>query len=295
MNDLKNKTLILIGNNPKHDIFYYDWLDRGYNANVIVKDVSKILKPFRKICLENKTPLFRLWMNDVYKDLNKFETIILHMTRYTKHLPHYISKDYPDLRIICWYWNTVDSYNYAGKLDNPKIEYWSFDKNDCEKYGFKYNTQYYCRPNITSDYKDSDVYFVGLSKNRDDIISSFVDIASKQNISCNINIIKNYSHYIDYKDIQESIAKAKAVLEINKENQIGLTLRALESLFFEVKLITNNPMIKKHPIYNKNNIFIIGEDDCSNLSDFIQSPYDNSVNVFKKDYELDNWFNNFFN
>lgn len=290
----KDKVLLLISNNPKTDIFYNDYLSRGYHTDVIIKDTNKLLKPFRRLCLKNNNFLNKLWLTDVFNKLDNYEVIIINMNRFTKYLPEIIHNKYPDLKVIAWYWNTVDNSNFDKKIDNPNIEYYSFDKSDCEKYGFKYNTQYYCDTNIVSKDKDSDVYFIGLPKGREEIINDFKNKAEQKGIKCNFKIIESYDDYLSYEIVKQETSRSKAVLEINKSDQNGLTLRSLESLFLEVKLITNNPNIKNYPFYNKNNIFILDEDNYDGLYDFINSPYDDSVNIYKKDYELDTWFNNFF-
>ena len=83
-------------------------------------------------------------------------------------------------------------------------------------------------------------------------------------------------------------------MEINKDNQSGFTLRALESLFYQTKLITNNFGIKESDIYNKSNVFIVDVDNINDLSLFVKSDYDHSTDSIKKNYDLDRWFNNFY-
>ena len=72
-----------------------------------------------------------------------------------------------------------------------------------------------------------------------------------------------------------------------------MTLRALESLFWEKKLITNNELIKNEKFYNKNNIFIIGIDDENEIEMFLKKPYDKSSNKYKSEYDIDAWYENF--
>ena len=62
-------------------------------------------------------------------------------------------------------------------------------------------------------------------------------------------------------------------MEINKEGQSGLTLRALEALFYKKKLITNNISIMNEMVYNKKNIYIIGVDNNKSVKEFLSEPY----------------------
>lgn len=291
----KEKTLLLIETNPKTDIFFNSWLNNGFDAKVIFKKVPKVLRAVRRIWLKNNSPLSFIWYNNWYNNLSNYEAIIIHMSKLTRYMPFIISNKYPKIRIICWYWNTIDKDTIPIKTNNPLINYYSFDKNDCKKYSINYNNQYYCMDkNINSNNISSDIYFIGRSKGRDAIINNIRKEAEKNNIKCNFKIIADNSNdIIPYNSVKNDIMNTKAILEINKNDQIGLTLRALESLFFEKKLITNNKTIIDEPFYNKDNIFIIGLDDLKNLHYFINSDYNKDVNKYKLQYDIETWFNNF--
>ena len=270
----KKDILILIETNPDNDIFFNDWIDRGYKANVLFKKINKPLRAIRRLCLMNNLVGTKSWLNNWFNNLNEYKAIIIHMSYLTRYLPFYINKKYPDLKIICWYWNTIDDKTLPIKTEIKNIEYYSFDKNDCEKYGLKYNIQYYCEPKqLVKDNIDDDIYFVGRSKGREEKIESFKEHALKENLKCKFVVINNSNELLPYSSIKKELLKTKAVLEINKKNQVGFTLRALESLFYEIKLITDNKEIKNSPIYCKDNVFIIDEDDYDDLYDFINKPY----------------------
>lgn len=293
---LKEKTLILMEVlNPNEDIFFNDWIENGYNASVIFKKVSKPIRAIRRYCLMKNIGTVTIWLGDWFNNLDKYESIIIHMNRLTRYLPEIISNKCPNMKIICWYWNTINKQSEPIKIDNSNIKYFSFDKSDCKKYGLKYNIQYYCPVKLESTNKDNDIYFVGRSKGRENQIYDLKNIAESKGLKCNFIIVDDNAINIrPYNEVKKDLCKTKAVLEINKENQVGFTLRTLESLFYEIKLITDNKEIKKSPIYNKNNIFIIGEDDYDGLFDFINGEYDTGVNKYRDNYSLDTWFNNFY-
>lgn len=74
----------------------------------------------------------------------------------------------------------------------------------------------------------------------------------------------------------------------------GLTLRVLESLFFEKKLITNNINIINCEFYNKNNIFIINKDNLDDLNDFLKSEYKKIDKKIINYFDYESWLNRFF-
>lgn len=292
----KNKVLFLMEVlNPNDDIFFNDWKENGYKASVIFKKVSKPIRVIRRYYLMKNIGDITVWLGDWFNNLDKYESIIIHMNRLTRYLPELIVKKNTKIKVIGWYWNTITKESEPIKTDNPNIEYFSFDKDDCKKYGLKYNIQYYCPINVKNYEKDSDIYFIGRSKGRDKQISEIKNIAERYKLKCIFNVVDDSEYNIKpYLEVKKDLAKTKAVLEINKANQVGFTLRTLESLFYEIKLITNNKDIKKSNIYNKNNIFIIGDDNYDDLVDFINSEYDTSVNKHREEYCLDAWFNNFY-
>lgn len=291
----KNKTLILIEVNESNDIFYNDWLKHGYKASTLFKRVSKPLRAIRRIWLENNLFNSSMWYGGWFNELDKYDTLIINMSYLTRYMPFIINKKYPKLRIICWYWNTIDNKTLPIETNNANIEYWSFDKNDCDRYNLHNNVQYYCwNEDAKNNEIESGIYFVGREKGRSNQINEIKDIASKQGLVCNFNVIvDDVNNYIPYTKVREDISKSKAILEINKDNQDGFTLRVLESLFYGKKLITNNKSIRNSIIYNKDNVFIIGEDNIDELKEFINKPYNHNVDKYKNDYELDAWFNNF--
>ena len=74
-----------------------------------------------------------------------------------------------------------------------------------------------------------------------------------------------------------------------QDNQSGQTVRSLEAAFFQKKLITNNSSIKYTPLYDPDRIFLIGEDDPEDISDFINRPFDELPESILKDYDFKEW------
>lgn len=71
---------------------------------------------------------------------------------------------------------------------------------------------------------------------------------------------------MQYEEYLKVVKRSRAVLDIVKKNNYGLTLRVLEALVAHKKLITNYMDIKKMEFYNESNIFLLeGEDKLENL------------------------------
>ena len=114
-------------------------------------------------------------------------------------------------------------------------------------------------------------------------------------ISMDYNDIRKYVEktYMEYDEVISHIRKSKAVVEIVQDGQNGLTARALEAMFFETKLITNNKEIRNFSFYNSQNIFIIGEDNNDRLDTFLHMPFQSIDRKKLCPYDANGWINNF--
>ena len=62
---------------------------------------------------------------------------------------------------------------------------------------------------------------------------------------------------ISYKKNIEILKNSKVVLDINFSEQLGLTLRSIEAIGSETKIITTNKSIINYDFYNKENVVYI--------------------------------------
>lgn len=98
---------------------------------------------------------------------------------------------------------------------------------------------------------------------------------------------------LPYKETLYELQRSRAVLDIPAAGQSGLTLRPLEAMFFQKKLITSNKDIKHYPFYSKQNIFILGEDAFDTLPKLLASPFDRSILPFLSEYTVSQWIKRF--
>lgn len=290
----KSKILILTQTDPKTDTMFKNWVYNGLNADIIFKNIPKPLRLLRRVWTNSSLPFLSIWLGNWISDLRKYDVVILHASEWTSRLPKFIHMINPKMRIIYWYWNPVNKLSSPYKVSDPNVEFWTFDSHDARKFHMKKNIQYYSGYSIkkTSEIK-WDVYFIGHDKGRKAYIDNLRKKMSVLGIKTNINLISN-NNFVPYYKVCENIACSKAILEVNQRGQAGYTLRALESLFFNKKLITNNKMIINEPFYCKDNIFVLGIDKLDNLTEFVNSPYNNKVDNFKRQYDVSTWINNFF-
>lgn len=301
--ELKDKTLIL-AQTVKNDYIYKEWKSNEFNAKIIMKRVPKILRAIRKIWVQFNLPFESLWYDDWKKNIDKYETVIIHATPLTLNLPKWIKDVNNNIRVILWYWNPVNEKIIPSYVDDEYCEKWSFDKNDCEKYNMKYNSQYYFKTKELPDYKEeNDVFFIGLDKGRAKKIEEIFGFCRSNNIKTDFNVVTNnnkisneiISDKLEYSEILSRISKSKAILEILQNGQNSPTLRTYESLFFSKKLITNNNNIKEFEFYNENNIFILNDKiKKEEILEFLRKPYKKVDDKIINKYEVHSWLKRFF-
>ncbi len=150
----------------------------------------------------------------------------------------------------------------------------TFDEGDAKKYNMAYFPQFYRKP---KDYDGKaeikrDFFFCGRDKGRKDTIDFFKRRLSKFG-KCDFNVIpeNQVTDAIDYWTYLDIIKGAKALCEISQNGQTGLTIRALEALFLQKKLITNNPSAPKWDFYNPHNILVLTENTTEDeLKSFLE-------------------------
>lgn len=89
--------------------------------------------------------------------------------------------------------------------------------------------------------------------------------------------------------IIERISKACAVLDVQHPKQTGLTMRTLEMLGAQKKLITTNPAIKEYDFYRPENIYLIDRHRPVLDPDFFEVPYQPIADELYFKYSLEGW------
>ena len=229
------------------------------------------------------------------KKVKKYEMIILGENYYNYDVSRFIKKRNPKCKVIVFFWNKLVDNLYSHILNDPNVdEFYTFDEEDSKKLNISWNSTFYSkRVKLPTNKIENDAIFVGRAKDREKELLGVKDKLLKANLKLDFNIIKDEKDYIEYKDYLVRLSKSKAILDYNAYNQTGLSLRTMEALFFKKKLITSNKNIKNYDFYNKNNIFIIGEDNWKNLNKFINSKYEDIDDKIIEYYDFPNWIKRF--
>ncbi|QHE53730.1 capsular biosynthesis protein CpsH [Pontibacillus sp. HMF3514] len=94
---------------------------------------------------------------------------------------------------------------------------------------------------------------------------------------------------IESSEIAEIIDDTKVVLDIQHPNQTGLTMRTIEMIGMNKKLITTNQSIKEYDFYNPKNIEIINRHPSDIPKDFFNDPYEKLEDDIYIKYSIEYW------
>ena len=243
------------------------------------KDENGIRKLEKEICLFAHLNLQERLFNPELIGI-KEDNIVVFDGHVRKEFLKWLLKNNPNKRIILWLWNTIDEIERNLRLDEiPKgIEVWSYSEYDCIKNNLKYNTTFFWdRKKETVAEIKQDVYFIGKDKGRLNKIKKIASTLEKLGINGVYHVVathkysfpkKEYRNNIPYSEVRANIAESRAILDVQVSKTAGPSLRALEAIFYQKKLITDDINVKKFKFYSKNNVFIWGEDNLSDLKRF---------------------------
>lgn len=203
-----------------------------------------------------------------------------------------------------------------GARNDPKrykdlgVEIYSFDRAQSIKDNLLFKHYYYgAAPLVKVDNNKQilqDIYFIGVDKGRLQLLKKLAKDFSQMGLSFKCQVVRDRHRRYQkadepflsvpqkYEQIVQNIKQSIAVLDINASGQSGITLRPMEAMFFNKKLITNNRDVLKYDFYCSDNVFIIGVDELARLKEFLLSPVVPVPDSVKKKYSAEAWLEGFF-
>lgn len=302
-----------INNISLNKYIFIDFPIKGYLEGNSITEVSirrPLSKPLRFL---RKLPFFSRVISNTKERKGWFEeckganTIILfdtftHYATYCNEIENYVGKD---VRLILYLLNPAFFSEDYKKL-STRWEIWSFMKEDALKYNFKYGATFY-NPQLlalNSIEKDSqtstdcDLLFVGTDKGRKDFLLNLKSQLEQNKVACDFKIVDNfrslfsrkYSREVSYKNLCRLNKRTSAILDVVQDGQTGLTLRIMEGLLFDKKIVTTNAAIRMDKDFKDNpNIYVITKDNIKELYTFLKKPMVEYPNNLKAKYSFTNW------
>lgn len=197
-------------------------------------------------------------------------------------LTKYLKKNYPESKCVLFLQDVVKSLHTNYPIKQIKNDFdlvVSYDKKNCEKYGFVYHPTVLSpiKVNENDNIENSDVYFVGQDKGRLSLLVNIYKTLTSNGLKCDFYVVgvplgKRIScdsiHYIDksfsyYQNLQH-VVKSKCLLELMQDDAVGYTFRTWEAITYSKFLLTNNAEIVNSPFFEEDKIFpFVSKDSIS--------------------------------
>ena len=290
------------------DAYFFPYL-KAENIRICepIRNKSSIMRFLFRI------PFLCLISYGFLKELYNADKVIVFDSAYNKWLGIYLKyKKQKD--IYLYFWNPVKKmYPQRGDqmVENAKklMPVFSFDHNDCKRYGIEYRPMVY-----SSDVKKAlqeksepeyDIFFLGWKKDRSKQIERLYYDVFKSNFKCLFILVGDEDRIIDdsiiyttqkvpYSQYLEYVQKSRAILDIPQEGQEGLTIRNVECLFLQKKMVTTNLNIKNYDLYNEKNVYTLSSrNDKESLKHFIRGDLIRISDKVLSKYDFVNWVNTF--
>lgn len=295
-----NKKILILYDSIEYFNSYIE--EYGFICQPPFRRLNFFGKIFRKILLKVNYPK-HIWFDSWKNKLSNFDAVIFFLYDSIEAI-EFIKKKNPNIKIIIWYWNPVNKCLIKPeKVQNKLNEFWTFDLTDSVNFKLNYNTPFYFK-NILLHKNDLiyDVIFVGEDKGRAEKLNEYKYILNSLKLSTFFHIVDDYKHRFSARKVKpisygfylKKLAQSKVIFDFLQEGQTGLSLRSMESIFFNKKLITNNINIKHYDFYRKENIFILNNDDITMLKNFVDSDYLELPKNIIDNYDFQNWAKRFF-
>jgi len=268
----------------KHDFSYQAIEEGGYDIDCPYCGNTMPFRLLREIFFKYKLPGKSIWYN---KRVNKgAKVIIVYNALITVEYMYWLRENNPYSRIIYLYTDPVDKAIQPEALPDEICEKWSSDFLDCEKYGLCRGLPggYHTSWTVNKRQPEYDVLFVGRDKGRLKQLIDIKKIFEEMGLTTNFYITAHhrwqrfsnpiYRPLIPYSEVLDMVGKTRAILHLMEGGYKSISIRVMESIIHNVKLITDNKYLRHMEIYKASNFFILGEDDIKRLPDFLAEPYE---------------------
>lgn len=264
-----------------------------------------------------RSPLCAVFWGEWKEHVKKARMAVIFDYGYQTGMETYIKKVNPSCEVYLFCWNKIDKAHCNYKNFQFKDRIFSTDPGDCRNFGFQYNHMFYPKVVRQPAGKVNRLFFVGADKGRAGYLSAIGKLMQKCGIESDLRILQErksgiraksaavlsgsnvtmIEHPMIYSEYLRKMSECGILLEIVQEGQSALTMRTLESVFFQKKLITNNQDIITYDFYSDNNIFVLPQDlskvTPEEIRGFLEKPFQPYSDKTMEAYGFEHWKNGF--
>lgn len=206
---------------------------------------------------------------------------------------------------IAFFNDNIKRYPNIKNVIKSFDEVYSFEKQDCLKYNLKFAPNFIYKENLKSENVNLnyDLFNISSAGKRDGFLQNIAQNLNQNKVKYKFIIFdKNLNRKnplleftnipLSLDDVNHLILQSKALLDIHREGQDGLTFRVFESMGLKKKLITTNKDIVNYDFYNPENILVINTKDPIIPASFFETAYVPIPSKIYDNYTLKGWTEN---
>jgi hypothetical protein len=225
-----------------------------------------------------------------------------------------LKEQHPGAVFILYMWDSLKNKKYASLCLPFFDNIFSFDKSDSLtipriKFRPLFFIDEYAQISQNSNFSaNTDLCFIGtIHSDRYNLIREVQNQSDALVLKSNFYMYfpspkVRYAKFKEFKfkslpqdSIKQYIEEAKVILDIQHPSQTGLTMRTIEMLGANRKIITTNTDIKSYDFYNPENIFILDRNNPKIDKSFFESSYESINPQIKFNYSIEGWVRELFN
>lgn len=296
-----------------------DYFDERPKNNFITKAAIRINKKLIK-------KRIKTYYNNIYEQIKNNNYDYVFVVNIEAMLPEFLEKiknNFFESYFILYMWDSIRNKKYTKDLMIYFDRVLSFDKNDAlslSNVHFRplFFIDKYANIKSSETNLEYDLSFIGtVHSDRFFLVSTIKNELEKmrRNIyfymyfpskilfyrkklsdkKFSLAKIKDFSFTpMSQDEIIEIVQKSKSVLDIQHPSQTGLTMRTLEMLGAEKKLITTNKDIVNYDFYHPENILVIDRENPIINSSFLDISYNKVDEKIKHKYSIKGWLEEIF-
>lgn len=277
---------------------YIDFVVRELQSysDVIVTDIKTDTIKFKypNLGVKIKNGITKIFGKNIKKDF--FNNEILQQISYKQDIIFVIRPDLLDAsllkdlknkadKFIAYYYDSCTKYPKQLEIIHFFDEIYSYEKEDIEKYNFIETSNFIYDEKIEFQELKYDIFNISSYDSRINEIDNLSKLLYDAGLKIYFLLFwfekLNYKHlistteYVSLSETKELISQSKAMIDIQRNDQKGLSFRTFESLGYRKKLITTNETVKNFDFYHPNNILIINSEniDIDEIKRFLDLSY----------------------
>ncbi|MBP3742501.1 MAG: hypothetical protein J6J00_05885 [Treponema sp.] len=320
MINIKNKSILLIA--PKffnYEVFIKERLEsKGAKVFLIYENLDEINILYRFVYVYLKKLKQRISNHHYNSSLKRIKekidiVLVIRGSSITELIMDKMHNKYPDAFFVMYQWDSIKNNKNAELIAKYFNKCLTFDKDDARNKNWQYRPLFYVRSTKNIN-KDIDVaYICSIHSERIQILNKLINICKDKKLSLFTHVFTKRIIYLKRKYLDKAqeymiaenkyikfyslssnnlfdiYARSKIVVDYTNPNQKGLTMRTIECLGNNCKLVTNNSNLKDENIFNDSNYYIYQGTNVE-IPDYLSSePYEELNKAIYDYYSLDGW------